>query len=215
MKEIPLGSMREEYNHNVLSESELFSDPFLQFTSWLEHAIKDTRIREANAMALSTVSAEGMPSSRMVLLKEINREGLVFFTNYQSRKGEHLAHNPMASVLFFWEPLERQIRVEGYVEKLDPGLSDDYFATRPLGSKISAISSAQSTVISHREELVRLWEHHATTMQEPGPSRPAFWGGYLLSPVLFEFWQGRENRLHDRVQFRRKEDSWVIERLAP
>jgi pyridoxamine 5'-phosphate oxidase len=176
--------------------------PLEQFRDWLD------LVDEPVSMALATASREGAPSVRMVLLKEADERGLVFFTNYESRKGRELAENPRAALLFHWPG--RQVRVEGDVERLPAAESDAYWATRPLGSRIGAVASRQSEVLASREEL----ERRAAEVQDD-PPRPAFWGGYRLTPQTFEFWEHRDDRLHDRLRYRRAGDGWVTELLYP
>jgi len=208
-----LQKFRQEYKRESLTEKNAASDPLSQFRHWFEQAEK-AGIEEPNAMALATVSPNGMPGIRMLLLKDIEDEAFVFFTNYHSRKGVHLANNPKASLLFFWKELERQVRIEGHTELTPEDYSDNYFLSRPEMSRASAIASRQSTVLGSREEL----EEEFVKIQSDKillDKRPVFWGGYRLMPTLFEFWQGREHRLHDRIQYRKKDGIWIRERLAP
>ena len=195
-----------------LREADGASDPFVQFERWFAEAGEAGPTPES--MVLATATPDGVPSARMVLLKEAGPDGLVFFTNYDSRKGRELAANPRAALLFHWQALGRQVRVEGPVERLGDAASDAYFATRPLGARIGAWVSAQSEVIGSREELEAAVE---TMRQDVGAEleRPPHWGGFRLRPQLFEFWQHRDDRLHDRLRYRRDGDSWVLERLAP
>ncbi|HSZ25664.1 MAG TPA: pyridoxamine 5'-phosphate oxidase [Cytophagaceae bacterium] len=208
-----LANIRNDYNLSILSEEDVLRNPIEQSSKWLEEAIAH-KITEPTAMNLSTVSQNGRPSSRIVLLKEIASDGFVFFTNYSSKKGQELFANPLAAITIFWKELERQIRIEGKIEKIPPQESDLYYYSRPLGSRIGAIVSPQSQVISDRsilENKVKLLE------QKPEKEiiRPENWGGYKLIPDYIEFWQGRKNRLHDRLVFTWKENSWTLERLAP
>jgi pyridoxamine 5'-phosphate oxidase len=196
-----------------LSEQEADPNPFRQLERWLAEAI-EAQLYEPHGMTLSTVGADGRPSSRVVLLRGLDERGLVFFTNYQSRKGKELAVNPWACLNFWWPPLERQVRVEGRVEQVEPQLSDEYFASRPYDSQIGALASPQSQVIASRAVL----EQRVAELKARYPKtvpRPAYWGGYRLKPEAFEFWQGRPSRLHDRLVYRLQEGSWKIERLAP
>jgi pyridoxamine 5'-phosphate oxidase len=204
---------RKEYKLQILSETNTSYDPFQQFNAWFQNAV-DSGIPEPNAAALATASPDGMPSVRMVLLKGIEKGGFVFFTNYESRKGIHLSNNPKASFLFFWGELERQIRIEGRVEKTDPAYSDAYFLSRPNESRAGAIVSHQSVKLKSRDLLEK---EFFETLGSEGKTltRPEYWGGYALKPVLFEFWQGREHRLHDRIQYRLNDSRWLKERLAP
>ncbi len=206
-------NIRKDYLKFTLDEKQIHPDPFQQFQKWFEEAQK-SGIEEVNAMALATVSDQGFPSSRMVLLKEVNPLGFVFFTNYESRKGKHLAKNPNAAILFFWKEMERQIRIEGNVRKIDAAESDIYFESRPIESRISAIISPQSQKIDQRESIEELRKDF---IQSNSPAkRPEHWGGYVLIPEYFEFWQGRECRLHDRMVYcRNLEKGWKIKRLAP
>jgi pyridoxamine 5'-phosphate oxidase len=209
-----IAHIRTEYSLKSLSETDVKQDPFDQFSNWWNEAVQ-SKIEEVNAMTLATASAEGVPSARIVLLKEYNAKGFVFFTNYESAKGHELAENPRASLLFFWKELERQVRITGMVEKISDEENDTYFYSRPLGSRIGAIASAQSTVIDNRQELEnRVLE--LETKSESEIKRPAYWGGYRVKPVIVEFWQGRPSRLHDRIQYTLEESGeWKIERLSP
>ena len=196
-----------------LDAHDLDSDPMRQFAAWLADA-EAAGIPLADAVALATAAPDGMPSARMVLLKGADADGFVFFSNYESRKGRELAENPRAALLFYWHGLGRQIRVEGAVERIDEAESDAYFATRPRGSQIGAWASPQSTIVPHRGELER--RAHAFDGEHAGDvPRPPFWGGYRIRPGAIEFWQHRENRLHDRFRYSRAGDGWTIERLAP
>ncbi len=209
----PLQQFRKEYTRLSISEPGLSADPFEQFKFWFADATEAAH-PEPNAMALATASPGGMPSIRMVLLKDILKDGFVFFTNYKSRKAKHLDKNPNAALLFFWEKLERQIRIEGMVEKTDPAYSDAYFQSRTPESRAGAIASEQSSVIDSREILEKKYRKILTSGSQ-NLERPNDWGAYKLKPVLFEFWQGREHRLHDRIQYRQENGGWIKERLAP
>ena len=188
-------------------------DPFEQFDAWFK-AAADKEPNEPNAVALAAVGADGMPSVRMVLLKGVDERGFVFYTNYESRKGRQLAARPEACLVFLWSPLERQIRIEGKAEKVSAKESDEYFASRPLGARLSARASAQSEVVPERgfleSRMKKEKERHGQH-----PPRPGHWGGYRVIPERIEFWQGREDRLHDRLLYRRTQGAWTIERLAP
>jgi pyridoxamine 5'-phosphate oxidase len=215
---LDIKNMREEYSRERLDEASVDPDPIRQFSHWFEEAVK-AQLPEPNAMTLATVSAEGRPSARVVLLKEADARGFVFFTNYESRKGREIAVNPRVALVFLWKELERQVRIEGEASRIDLEESTRYFDTRPRGSRIGALASPQSEVIAGREGLERrMAELEARYGPEDRIPRPDNWGGYLVRPSRFEFWQGRRSRLHDRIQYRRElEDggAWVIERLAP
>lgn len=210
-----LADLRRDYALRGLSESDVDADPFKQFQAWFSDALAAPLI-EPNAMVLATATKDGRPSARAVLLKGFDERGFVFYTNYESRKGQELAENPWAALVFLWEELERQIRIEGQVEKCSAEESDAYFRSRPLGSRLSATLSHQSQVISSREVLERRLEELMVENANGDVPRPPFWGGYRLSPTSIEFWQGRPNRLHDRLRYRLLNDgSWLIERLSP
>ena len=214
MKDGEIAAMRQDYTIGELLESSAPTEPWELFSSWFEIARK-TKILEPNAMILSTVMQDGQPTSRVVLLKDFDQNGLVFFTNYLSQKGEQLAHNPRASILFWWEPLQRQIRVEGEVVKIDEEDSDAYFQSRPYGSRLGAWISEQSQTIVDRIALEKRQIEFEKKFEDGNVPRPDHWGGYRLAPNKFEFWQGRSNRLHDRLLYQMKQDSWTRVRLAP
>jgi len=197
-----------------LNKNTIDSDPFKQFAIWLKDAM-DSSNPEPTAMVLTTISVDGRPSSRIVLLKHSSEAGFEFFTNYQSKKGRHLKDKPFGSLLFFWPEMERQVRIEGRIEKLDEEVSDEYFSSRPVESQIGAWASPQSTVIPNRRTLLDWYEEFENIFKTTPMTRPSHWGGYRLIPDLFEFWQGREKRLHDRIEFRRGKNAWTINRLAP
>ncbi len=199
---------------NILNESDVDPNPLKQFEVWYGEALA-SGVPEADAMTLATATTDGAPDARIVLLKSFDGRGFVFFTNYQSRKAQELAANGRACLLFYWLPLKRQVRIEGTVEKVSAAESDDYFHTRPWGSKLGAWASDQSRVITSRENLEKRFAEFELEFADNVP-RPPHWGGYRLIPTAIEFWQGRDNRLHDRIRYRLQQDkSWRIERLAP
>jgi pyridoxamine 5'-phosphate oxidase len=208
-----IADLRQEYMRAGLAEADAQPDPLRQFERWLAEALA-AQLPLANAMTLATVTPDGAPDARIVLLKGVEGGAFVFYTNYQSRKGGQLAANARACLVFLWTQLERQVRIEGCVEKVTAAESDSYFATRPVGARLSARASAQSTVVSGREFLEKAVKEEKSKHGE-NPPRPPHWGGYRVIPAQIEFWQGRENRLHDRLLYRRNKDSWTIERLAP
>lgn len=204
----------KEYPSRRLDEKEISPDPVAQFGRWFEEALR-AGLKEPNAMTLATATKDGRPSARMVLLKHYDKEGFVFFTNYESRKGKELAENPVAALVFWWAEFGRQIRIEGRVEKISRKDSQDYFQSRPFESQISAWASAQSRVIGSREILEERYQQLRKEHEGKTVPCPPNWGGYCLVPEAFEFWQGWVNRLHDRIQYRRSKEGWKIERLAP
>ena len=208
-------NFRKEYRFDQLSEATAGADPWQLFEQWFRLA-GASGIHEPNAMSLATATPDGRPSLRVVLLKGVDRGGFTFFTNYESRKGRELAVNPHAALLFWWEPIERQVRVEGRVDKLPAADSDEYYQSRPLGSRLGAWASEQSRVLPDRAVLDQRFAELQAEYSESSPDRPAVWGGYRLVPDLFEFWQGGVNRLHDRLRYRRQDDTrWHRERLSP
>lgn len=209
-----LNDLRREYAAGGLHESDLEPDPVAMFRRWMQDAVR-AGLYEPNAMVVSTAGGDGSPGSRIVLLKRLDDRGFVFFTNYASRKGEELAANPRASLLFPWHQLERQVRVEGTATRLGDDENDAYFATRPRASQIGAWASPQSQVVPDRATLDRRFEEAAARFGEAVVPRPPQWGGYCVAPESVEFWQGRLGRMHDRLRYRRTEDGWDSERLAP
>ena len=205
---------RHDYDNGALRETDVAADPLLQFSRWLDDA-RAGSIREPNAMTLATATAEGAPAARIVLLRAIDERGFVFFSNYDSRKGGELAANPQAALLFFWEPLERQVRIEGHVTRVSAAESDAYFASRPRGSQLGAWASPQSAVLADAAALEDALAAVEARFSDRPVTRPPHWGGYRLSPTLLEFWQGRPGRLHDRLRYRRTDEGWLLERLAP
>ena len=207
--------LRKEYMQRGLDEGDVDTNPFRQFAAWFDEARAASSI-EPNAMALATVGADGRPSLRMVLLKGADERGFVFYTNYESRKGRELADTPWAALTFFWPEMERQIRIEGRVEPVSAEESDAYFHSRPVGSQLSASASRQSAVIAGREELEQRVAALSAQYQNQEIPRPETWGGFRVIPDAIEFWQGRANRLHDRLRYRLlASGGWQIERLSP
>ena len=208
-----IAQLRKSYERAQLSEDASHADPLKQFDQWLNEAIA-AEVPEPNAMTLATVAGNLRPSTRIVLIKGYDERGIVWYTNYESRKGQELGGNPYAALQFHWVELERVVRIEGRVEKTSAEQSDAYFATRPLDSRIGAWASPQSQVIAGRTELVTAAAKYSAQFML-NPPRPPHWGGYRLVPQEWQFWQGRKSRLHDRLRYRREGDAWVRERLAP
>ena len=210
-----IADIRKDYKLQTLSENDVVKDPFLQFDKWWDDAV-NSELEEVNAMTLATVSANGMPDARIVLLKGYDKNGFVFFTNYKSNKGKELEANPNACLVFFWAALERQVRICGTVKKADAAESDAYFSSRPEGSRLGAWASPQSSVIATREVIEENLKDLEEKFIDGNIPRPPHWGGYVVQPVQVEFWQGRSSRLHDRIQYTLQTDgNWLIERLAP
>ncbi|HEX2608596.1 MAG TPA: pyridoxamine 5'-phosphate oxidase [Flavisolibacter sp.] len=210
-----IASIRKDYAAQTLLESDVAPLPVDQFSKWWQQAT-ESAIEEVNAMTLATASADGMPSARIVLLKDFDARGFVFFTNYQSFKGMQLEENPKACLVFFWKELERQVRITGLVSRIEEKESDAYFLSRPKGSQIGAWTSPQSQVIENRDWLELQYKKKEEQFEHTGLKRPPHWGGFRVQPVIMEFWQGRPSRLHDRIQYTLESDNnWKIERLAP
>jgi pyridoxamine 5'-phosphate oxidase len=209
-----IADIRKDYQLKSLSEHEVAENPFAQFSVWWNEAVQ-SEIVEVNAMALSTVTSGGKPSSRIVLLKGYDEQGFVFFTNYSSDKGQQISQNHFAALLFFWKELERQVRIEGVVSKVSDEESDAYFNSRPVGSRLGAWASPQSQKISDREVLNKELKKFTEQFDQEDIPRPTHWGGYRVKPTKIEFWQGRSNRLHDRILYEQVNDNWLVSRLAP
>ena len=213
MSDQPLADLRKDYTQGEFDEAQAAHEPFEQFRQWLDQAIA-ARLPEPNAMTLATVSPEGRPSTRVVLIKGFDRRGVVWYTNYESRKGRELAAHSQAALQFHWVELERVVRIEGQVEKVEPADSDAYYSSRPLASRIGAWASPQSEELTSRATLVARTAEYGLKYGL-NPPRPPHWGGYRLVPDYWEFWQGRKSRLHDRLRYRFDGGAWVRERLAP
>ena len=210
-----IASIRKDYKLRSLSEQDVSKDPLVQFEIWWDEAVKSD-IEEVNAMTLATASSDGLPSARIVLLKGFDATGFCFYTNYHSFKGRQLEENPRCCLVFFWKELERQVRITGLVSKASAAKSTEYFNSRPRGSRIGALASPQSEVISGRDWLEANQQKVESMLGNGQPARPENWGGYVVKPVTIEFWQGRSSRLHDRIQYSLGADGlWTIERLAP
>ncbi|WP_443943684.1 pyridoxamine 5'-phosphate oxidase [Pedobacter sp. AW1-32] len=209
-----LQNLRQDYKSASLDESDVDDNPIVQFKKWFEHAV-DAQVYEPNVMTLATADKSGRPDARIVLLKGVDQDGFRFFTNYLSAKGKELKRNPYACLVFFWPDLERQVRIEGTVEKLDKETSEHYFNTRPVASQIGALVSPQSQIIPNREFLEVKFEELKEKTGDKTIAKPAHWGGYIVRPTRIEFWQGRRSRLHDRINFEWTKGAWVKNRLAP
>lgn len=207
-----LHSIRTEYKFAELTESSIEKNPIKQFKLWLNDAL-NAKVNEPTAMSVATIGTNGFPDSRIVLLKDFDENGFTFFTNYNSNKGNSITKNPAVGLHFFWPELERQIRISGFAEKTSGEVSDQYFHSRPVLSQIAAVVSNQSSKVSSREKIQNLFDIEKEKSETI--IRPENWGGYIITPVKFEFWQGRESRLHDRILFEKLEADWVISRLAP
>lgn len=209
-----LSDLRQEYTQGYLDETKVAAEPFTQFSAWfLDY--QQSEPPEANVMNLATVDADGMPWQRTLLLKSFSTTGFVFFSHYQSPKGQHLAHNPQASLHFLWLSKERQVHIQGRVDKLDEAQSSAYFHTRPLASQLGAWASKQSAPLANRAALQAQLQQVTQRFQGQDVPKPETWGGYVLTPTRFEFWQGGAGRLHDRVEYRLLQDKWNIQRLSP
>jgi pyridoxamine 5'-phosphate oxidase len=207
--------LRKEYSRSTLDIANVLNDPIRQFEKWFDEALS-AGVTEPNAMNLATVNADGRPSSRIVLLKGVERNAFVFYTNYQSKKGKELEQNPACALTFFWPDIERQVRIEGVAQRVDPSLSETYFQSRPRGSQVGAWASPQSSIIKDRkileERVTQIEKRFETLNVLPKPNQ---WGGFSVDPHLIEFWQGRPSRLHDRIEFTKVDGQWMMNRLAP
>jgi pyridoxamine 5'-phosphate oxidase len=208
-----INKLRSDFSKGTLDEKEASKSPFVQFETWFKQAV-DAQVNEPNAMMLATVGSDGKPSARIVLLRHFDEKGFIFYTNYTSRKGQQSEQNACAAISFFWPELERQVRIEGMLERQSESESDSYFASRPRSSKVGAWVSPQSKVIANRKELDDKYAELDKKFGEDVP-RPSYWGGYVLKPDSIEFWQGRPSRLHDRLRYSMNERAWRMERLAP
>lgn len=210
-----IASIRKNYAQKTLNESEIDANPIRQFDKWWQEAVASD-IDEVNAMTLATASADGIPAARIVLLKGFTDKGFTFFTNYESYKGKQLAENPKACLVFFWKELERQVRITGIVNKISEAESSEYFYSRPAGSQVGATVSKQSTIIESREWLEEQYQQAEAKAITVPVEKPTYWGGYIVQPVMIEFWQGRPSRLHDRIEYSLQENgTWSTIRLAP
>ena len=209
-----LSDIRKDYRIKAMDENQMNQNPLQQFQLWLNEAF-EAKANEPTAMVLATATLQGIPSSRIVLLKAFSERGFGFFTNYASRKGEEIEANQQVALLFHWPELERQVRIEGIASRTSAAVSDEYFNSRPYESRLSAVISNQSQVVPDREYLEMLWAGQQDQSFAQGINRPSYWGGYIVEPFRIEFWQGRPNRLHDRLLFSREGETWTISRLAP
>jgi pyridoxamine-phosphate oxidase len=206
--------IRKDYKFKELSERNTEDNPFDQFEIWFNEML-NSKLHEPTAVTLATASKGGKPSARVLLLKGYNKDGFIFYTNYGSRKGNEIEENNSGALLFFWPELERQIRIEGKIERVSQKASEDYFKTRPYKSRIGAWASNQSSVISSRSEIIKKFFKYLLKFHSKNIPLPEFWGGYILKPDTFEFWQGRASRLHDRIRYRKNGINWIKERLSP
>lgn len=209
-----MASLRVEYETKGLSRADMAPDPVVEFSSWFIEAVA-AGVNQPNAFVLATADANGAPSARAVLMKDLSEDGLVFYTNRESRKGRELGENPRAAACFVWIDLHRQIRLEGNVEPVDAATSDEYFASRPRGARLAAAASNQSAPVENRQVLDDRLSELASAYPDGDVPRPEAWGGYRIDPEVFEFWQGRPDRFHDRIRYRRNVSGWVMDRLAP
>lgn len=215
IKHKEIAAIREDYTKFSLSEADIDRNPFQQFETWFQQAVH-AEVLEPNAMTLATIAADGFPKTRIVLMKDLKADGICFFTNYESAKSLDIEANPKVSVLFFWPELQRQVRIEAYAEKLNQQESTEYFQSRPRSSQIGAWASPQSQVIADRKVLEDREQAISKQFeQDTVLPKPDFWGGFLLKPIKFEFWQGRASRLHDRIVYLKEDNNWVTCRLAP
>lgn len=214
MENKQIRKLREDYSMSTLDEKDVNKDPFQQFKNWLDESLK-AMLPEPNAMTLSTVDSENKPHSRVVLLKGIEKNGFIFYTNYKSDKGRDINSNPNVSLCFLWKELERQVRIEGVAKKISSDSSEEYFLSRPVKSQIGALASEQSSVIENRAVLEEKFEALTELYSTGHVPMPEHWGGYIIEPKSIEFWQGRRSRLHDRIKYENSAGSWVIKRLAP
>lgn len=209
-----INTLRHDFAKQTLGKKDVNTNPILQFEKWFKEAV-ESKVNEPNAMTVATATADGKPSARILLLRNFDEKGFVFYTNYTSRKGGEILKNPYASLLFFWPELERQVRIEGVLSKQSAEESDLYFKTRPRTSKLGAWTSEQSHVVANRKVLDDAYEKLSEKYPGEDVPRPVYWGGYILEPTSIEFWQGRPSRLHDRLLYTKEKNSWKLERLAP
>ncbi|MEZ5046684.1 MAG: pyridoxamine 5'-phosphate oxidase [Chitinophagaceae bacterium] len=211
---IDIAAIRTDYTLQTLSEHDVHQDPLIQFEHWFQNAVH-SQIEDVNAMTLCTVDSQGKPHGRIVLLKGLEEESFIFFTNYLSHKGQEIHANPFVSLVFYWKELQRQVRIEGCIQKISEQASNNYFQSRPRESQVGAWASLQSETLSERQILEKRFEEISNTHANKEIARPAHWGGYAVAPSCIEFWQGRANRLHDRIMYKKVNADWRIERLYP